>query len=333
MCTHTCSLPDRTRTVAAEAAGFVEAQRLLGRSDRTLIVYGRTLARFGRFLEDKGIADVREVEGGHLEAYSRQVLRQVSRNSAHLYLRVVRVFFAHLARAHRLLADPAAGMTMPRLHRKRVGPMLTREWVERLMAVPDMAKPTGVRDRALLEFLYSTGLRVSEARRMALGDLDLADGSAQVRQGKGAKDRVVPLGMAAREWLKRYLVEARPRLAKHNPGHEELFVAQYGKPFGEIMFGIHLRGLGRRAGLPFNLTCHVIRRTVATDMLRNGASPQAVANLLGHEDVRSLGRYIAFAAREIKEAHRRTHPREQDGLASGSPSGEPPTPTSSSPSP
>jgi integrase/recombinase XerD len=312
MFTHTDSLPDRTRTVAAEAAGFIEAQRMQGRSERTVIVYGRTLARFGRFLEGRGVADVREVEAAHLEAYARQVLRQVSRNSAHLYLRVVRVFFAHLARTHRLLADPAAGMAMPKLHRKRVGPMLTREWIERLMAAPDTARPTGLRDRALLEFLYSTGLRVSEARKIKMTDLDLAEGAAQVHEGKGAKDRVVPVGNVAREWLKRYLEEARPRMAKYNPGHEELFVAQYGKPFGEILFGIHLRGLGRRAGLPFNLTCHVIRRTLATDLLRNGASPQAVANLLGHEDIRSLGYYVAFAAREIQEAHRRAHPREGD---------------------
>lgn len=302
----------RSHTLKACVASFLEHLKLLGRSKATLAALGNALTQFGRFLVEKGIEDLREVTPGHLEDYAKRVLARVTRHSAHLYLRSVKALFRFLADTHRLLVDPAAGMAMPKLHRKLVGPTLTREEIEKLMAVPDVGKPTGLRDRALLEFLYSTGLRVSEVRRMKIADLDLAEGAACVRQGKGAKDRVVPIGKAAREWLSRYLAEGRPRMAKYHPGHEELFVAQYGKPFGEIMFGIHLRKLGRMAGLTFNLTCHVIRRTVATTLLRNGASPQEVAALLGHDDLRSLGYYVAFAAREVKEAHAKTHPREGD---------------------
>jgi integrase/recombinase XerD len=141
-------------------------------------------------------------------------------------------------------------------------------------------------------------------------DVDLGGASAVVRAGKGAKDRVAPVGKAAVEWLGRYLAEGRPHLLADRPDVEELFLSDRGRALGEQTFAIHLKRLGREAGLAQNLTCHVIRRTLATALLRNGASPQEVAALLGHEDVRSLGRYVAFAAREVKEAHQKSHPRE-----------------------
>jgi integrase/recombinase XerD len=263
------------------------------------------------WLTSQGVADAREVTAAHLEAYARATLERVSRNSAHLYLRMVRAFFRDLAGSHRLLLDPTSGLAMPRLDRKHVGPMLTRDEIDRVLAGPDVTTPLGIRDRAMLEFLYSTGLRVSEAWRIKTADVDLEGGRVLVREGKGAKDRVSPLGKAAVEWLGRYLAEVRPGLEACRPGVEELFLTHHGRAFGDQMLAMHLKKLGRKAGLATNLTCHVIRRTLATGLLRNGASPAEVAAILGHEDVRSLGRYVAFAAREVKEAHTKCHPRER----------------------
>ncbi len=300
----------RNHTLSDAATAYIEKERLLGRSEATMKTYQGALNRLVAWLAGQGVADIREVTADRLEAYAKATLERVSRNSAHLYLRAVRAFFRDLAGTHRLLIDPAAGLAMPKLERKRVGPMLTRDEVDRLLAVPDVATPSGIRDRALLEFLYATGLRVSEARRLNAPDVDLGGASALVREGKGAKDRVAPVGKAAVEWLGRYLAEGRPQLAADHPDVEELFLSDRGRAFGEQTFALHLKRLGREAGLATHLTCHVIRRTLATNLLRNGASPQEVAAILGHEDVRSLGRYVAFAAREVKEAHRKSHPRE-----------------------
>jgi integrase/recombinase XerD len=311
MCAQTPSLTaSRNHTLSDAAAAHLDKERLLGRSEATLKTYRGALYRLVAWLANQDVADAREVTSAHLEAYARTTLERVSRNSAHLYLRMVRTFFRDLAGAHRLLLDPAAQLAMPRLDRKHVGPILTREEIDRVLAGPDIGTPLGIRDRALLEFLYSTGLRVSEAWRMKTADVDPGEGSALVRAGKGAKDRVVPIGKAAVEWLVRYLAEVRPRLEAHRPGVEELFLTHHGRAFGDQMLAMHLKKLGRKAGVAMRLTCHVIRRTLATGLLRNGASPQEVAAILGHEDVRSLGRYVAFAAREVKEAHAKCHPRE-----------------------
>lgn len=170
----------------------------------------------------------------------------------------------------------------------------------------------GLRDRAMLEFAYSTALRVAELHRVKVSDVDVTQEIALVCEGKGGKDRVVPIGRAALEWLNRYLSIARPVLAKSRPEVEELFITYRSRGFSYSLLRAHLRKLGRVAKLSTNLTCHVFRRTVATEMLRNGASPAQVAALLGHEDLKSLSRYVASVAKELKKAHASSHPRESE---------------------
>jgi site-specific recombinase XerD len=164
----------------------------------------------------------------------------------------------------------------------------------------------GLRDRALLELLYSTGLRLSEVQKLKIADL--GEDALTVRLGKGGKDRVVPLGKQAWGWVKRYLGETLP---KPGSGAQEVFVGLRGRPFGKGRLRQIIHGLGLRAGIP-GVTCHAIRRTMATDLLRAGANPKEVSAILGHGDLKSLSRYVRIAAREVKETHQRTHPREGD---------------------
>jgi integrase/recombinase XerD len=161
---------------------------------------------------------------------------------------------------------------------------------------------TDLRDRALLEFLYSTGLRLSEARRVTLQDL--GDGKVIVRGGKGGKDRVVPVGANAMIWVTRYLPERKA-------SNDALFQTDTGRPFGSAWLSQLIRRLGQTAGLAVN--AHTIRRSLATHLLAAGASPSAVAAILGHADLRSLSRYAAAVDRDLKETHAKTHPREVAG--------------------
>jgi len=283
---------------------FLEHLRLQGRAAATLRAHSNAFRQFGRFWGER---DVREVTESDLETYARQVLARVSRETAYLYLSALRALFRFLVARDVLLLDPSAGLPMPKMHDRLTARILSPAEMTRLIESPDVTKPVGLRDRAMLEFLYSTGLRAKEHREVQVADL--GDDAAAVRGGKGGKDRVVPVGKCAMEWVRRYLAEARPRFAAYRPGVEQLWITAWGKPFGQIVFQQYLRALGKAAGIE-SVTCHMIRRSMATHLLAAGASPQEVSAILGHEDLRSLSRYVRVAQREAKETHQKTHPRE-----------------------
>jgi len=295
---------DPKLTLEAAAPLLIDHLRLLGRSPSTLRSYHYSLIPFGKFWKDR---DLREVSQEDLEAYSRQIQSTRSRETAYLYLAAVRALFAHLVSRDLLLLDPAAHLPMPRMTERMTGRILTREEMKKFVESPDLSTPCGVRDRALLECLYSTGLRISEARELQVGDI--GDEALLVREGKGGKDRTVPLGKEARSWIGRYLGEARPVLQAFSPGADHLWLTRWGKPFRPELFQRHLRALGRAAGVA-GLTGHLIRRSMATHLLAAGASPHEVSGILGHEDLQSLSRYIKVALRELRDTHARTHPRE-----------------------
>lgn len=296
---------DRTLTLEAVLPRFLDALRLEGRSEATLWARENALRQFGKVWGER---DLREVASGDIEAYTRGLLSRVGRETACLYVVSLRNLFRFLARAHLLLVDPSASLPLPRVSRRLAGRILGREEIARLVESPDVSRPTGLRDRALLEFLYSTGLRAGEMRRVAV--VDLGDDAVAVREGKGAKDRMVPVGARAMAWVRRYVLDVRPSLARHlRPERAELWLTHHGRPFSEPLFQQHLRKLGAIGGVEA-LTCHMIRRTMATHLLSAGASPQEVSAILGHGDLKSLSKYVQAAAREAKETHARTHPRE-----------------------
>jgi integrase/recombinase XerD len=248
---------------------------------------------------------VREATPEDLEAYAAGLRGRLARESAYHYLDAVRSLFRYLAENHAILVDPARAMPMPQMRGRRLGKIATAEEIKRAIESPGLGTPSGIRDRALLEFLYSTGLRSSEAMRLDVEDA--AGDVVVVRGGKGGKDRRVPLGAHAQAWVRRYLGEARPHLAK--PEEKALWVMDRGRRFGDAWFRKHVRRLGEAAGIA-KLTCHAIRRSMATHLLAAGANPAEVAAILGHEDLTSLSRYASLAGVSLKEAHARTHPRE-----------------------
>jgi integrase/recombinase XerD len=294
---------DRSVTLHDTVEQFLAEGRLLGKSPSTLESHRNALRQFGKFWGDR---DLREAVPADLETYAREVLGRVSRETAYAYLSPVRALFRHLAERNLLLVDPSRQLPMPRMANRPLGRVLSQEEMKRLLDAPDVTTETGLRDRALLELLYSTGLRLSEVQQLKVADL--GEDSLTVRSGKGGKDRVVPLGKKASGWVRRYLGGARP---EPWAGVEEVFVGLRGRPFGKGRLRQIIHGLGLRAGIP-EVTCHAIRRTMATDLLRAGANPKEVSAILGHGDLKSLSRYVRIASREVKETHQKTHPREGD---------------------
>jgi integrase/recombinase XerD len=289
--------------------GYLRHKLGLGQAPGTVQSHRVALESLAKWL---GGADLREVSSEDLKSYARTLTSRLKPQTLYLYLSVVKSFFRFLADRHEILIDPAEGLVLPRAaHARLVGPTLSEVETRRLLGLCDVKTPLGLRNRALLEFLYSTVLRVSEIGRVKLSDLvsDGRDTLVFVHQGKGAKDRVIPLGRVAARWLTRYLEDSRPVLARYRPDADALFISWRSGPIRSFPMGRLIGRLGRQAGLSISLTCHVIRRTVATSMLRNGAPPQAVAGLLGHEDLQSLARYVASAGAEIRKVHHEFHPR------------------------
>jgi integrase/recombinase XerD len=218
----------------------------------------------------------------------------------------VQIFRAFTA-AGLLLENPFARVDWPRRPRSLPRTTLGREEMEKLLRAPTLGRASGVRDRAMLEVFYSTALRLSELAHLDVRDIDFGRGTIMVRRGKGGKARVVPLGEAAMEWLRRYFKEVRPRWASKKT--LRLWVGQEGKSVSTQWIQKTVRCLGRKAGIRKPVTPHALRRTCATHLLASGASAWAVKGILGHADFKSLGRYVSLGTKELREMHEKTHPR------------------------
>ncbi|RUM89069.1 MAG: site-specific tyrosine recombinase XerD, partial [Thermodesulfatator sp.] len=244
-----------------------------GLAQNTLEAYARDLKDFENFLRRHAL-DPREIEAEEVRLFLEELShRGLSSRSVARKLSALRTFYRFLELEGKvpknpltLLEGPKSGRDLPKV--------LTAEEVERLLAAPDPSTPQGLRDRAMLETLYATGLRVSELVRLALAQLNLEVGFVRVT-GKGARERVVPLGEIARDWLRRYLKEGRPQLLS---GRESpyLFVGRRGRPLTRQRFWQIIREYARKAGLQIPISPHVLRHSFATHLLEGGADLRAV---------------------------------------------------------
>ena len=217
--------------------------------------------------------------------------------------------FGKWAEREKLVAsNPVAGLVMPRMGQQLPKAWLSAGEAETVLAVPHIDVPTGLRDRALMETLYSTGLRRTEVSRLTAADIDFAGGTVLVRQGKGRKDRVVPIGDRALLWLSKYLADGRPKLAKPGEDFGPLFITERGGPFTPK----HLSSLVARyvaaSGIGKPGSCHLFRHTCATLMLEHGADIRHVQEQLGHACLQTTQVYTHVSIRRLKEVHSATHP-------------------------
>jgi integrase/recombinase XerD len=222
------------------------------------------------------------------------------------WLSSVRRFYRHMVREGRLQEDPSALIEAPKLGRPLPGTLSEQE-VERLLAIPDTRTAIGLRDRAMLELLYATGLRVTELVQLLATQVSSSQGVVRVL-GKGSKERLVPLGEEALQWLQRYLEQARPELVAAT-GSEVLFLSRRGAGMSRQAFWYRIRDCARRAAITRHLSPHTLRHAFATHLLNHGADLRVVQMLLGHSDLSTTQIYTHVARERLKQLHAQHHPR------------------------
>jgi integrase/recombinase XerD len=224
----------------------------------------------------------------------------------------VRGFYKFLVLDRRLERSPADDLTPPRAW-PALPKFLSLEEVDKLIVQPDVTTPLGVRDRALIELLYATGLRVSELISVRLADLRL-DEQYMTCVGKGSKERLIPIGEQAADWIRRYSREARPQLVKDvrkgRAGRDVLFLNARGGPLSRVGFWKILKQYGRKAGLPRSLSPHVLRHSFATHLLDRGADLRAIQMMLGHADLSTTQIYTHVLESRMRTVYDRFHPRQ-----------------------
>lgn len=293
----------------ATIEAYLDHLRLVRRvSPNTLEAYARDLTALGRFAAGEG-RSLLAMSRADLEALVRQLVSDGrSPRSVARTVSGIRGFYRHLVVARRLDVNPADDLEPPRVL-PALPHFLSVEQVERLLAAPDVSTPRGLRDRAMIEVLYATGLRVSELVGLRAADLDLEHGFLMCT-GKGSKQRVVPLGSVAVDWVRRYLVEARPLLLAGGTA-PALFLSGRGRgPLTRVGFWKLLRRYAVAAGAAGEVSPHVIRHSFATHLLERGADLRAIQLMLGHADVSTTQIYTHVLEHRLRSVYERFHPRD-----------------------
>jgi integrase/recombinase XerD len=278
-----------------------------GLSTRTVEAYGRDLARFLAFVTEAGASTPTDVDTPMLRAWVFELKEAgLAPTSIRRARSAVRTYFGFLLAEGALENDPTDRLEAPKAQRS-LPDFLSREEVERLLEAPDPDRALYWRDRAILEFLYASGVRVSELVELPLSSLDLEEGFALVF-GKGSKERLVPVGAPALRALRRYLTEVRPTL-DGGDGAGRVFLNARGKPIRRESIWAIVRDSARRAGLGRTVSPHTLRHTFATHLVEGGADLAAVQELLGHADISTTQIYTHLDRAYLRNLHRKYHPR------------------------
>jgi len=294
---------------------FLEWMAVKNYSPDTTHVRGLYLKYFVAWCEDRGITRPEEVTAATLDHYQRWLYgyrkttgQPLTFTSQHSRLLALRAWFRWMAKAGILRYNPAADLELPRLSKHQLPrPVLTIAEVEQVLNQPDLEEPTGIRDRAILETFYSTGVRRTELLSLGIYDVDLDKGTVLVRHGKGKKQRTVPIGERAVAWVDKYLTEVRPLLVMPpDPGH--VFLTSMGGPFTPNHLSQLVRGYVLSADIGKEGACHLFRHTMATLMLEGGADIRFIQELLGHAELTTTQVYTRVSIKKLKEIHTATHP-------------------------
>lgn len=294
---------------------YQEHLKILKQSEKTITAYLQHINCFLEWIIGKGIYDLREITYEHIKEYQLILMNELDKryaiNTIHLKLRSIKQFFAYLEKIKALLYNPADKMILPSLGDRLPKVILTEKEMEKLLLTPNTGTFAGIRDRALLELLYSTGIRREECANLKVYDVDYKGGYLRVNKGKGSKDRILPLGKKACDWIKEYILKVRSHYTRKNPDERSLFINTSGKALSNQSVGLIAKRHARRAKIGKPVTVHAIRRSFATHMLKNEANPMYIQRILGHSRIETLNRYIRVAGIDLKKTHRKTHPREK----------------------
>ncbi|HDR16230.1 MAG TPA: site-specific tyrosine recombinase XerD [Desulfobacteraceae bacterium] len=276
-----------------------------GLADNTISAYGRDLTVFLDFLENRSLS-LEIVQAGDIETYLRSLRNTLSARSTARALSSVRMFFRFLTAEGLREVNPARLIDSPKLDRRLPGVLSAAE-VEKLLSSPSGDRPAAMRDRAMLELLYATGLRVSELVGLRIRNINLEAGFVRT-MGKGAKERVIPMGQKAIEAVREYLERGRPALVKSGTG-SELFLNCRGKAISRQGFWKLIKNHALKAGITKSLSPHSIRHSFASHLLEGGADLRSVQFMLGHADIATTQIYTHVTHSRLKEVHEKFHPR------------------------
>jgi integrase/recombinase XerD len=288
----------------SEFLGTLQVER--GASPNTLLAYRRDLESFRAFLEHDGSA-LTTAAIGELTRYLAWLRRRgLGSRSVARHLSAVRGLYRHLLDAGAVSRDPTEHLDRPTPPRRLPRPLSVTD-VATLLEAPDRRRPAGLRDRALLELLYASGLRASEALSLRIEDANLSAGYV-TPTGKGSRQRMVPIGAEALGWVRLYLKTARPTFIKRaDPG--TLFVNRFGRPMSrQALWGI-LKTTARRAGLRAVVSPHTLRHSFASHLLEGGADLRSVQLMLGHADISTTQIYTHLSSRVVRDMYMKFHPR------------------------
>jgi integrase/recombinase XerD len=292
---------------------YIHKLELQGFTEDTRSVRRIHLYMFERWAAERGIVEPVEATRPVLERYQRYLFhyrkkdgKPLSFSSQHSRLSALRMWFKWLTRQNYLLHNPASEIELPRLS-KPLPRVLTASEAETIMMQPDIAEPVGLRDRTILETFYSTGMRRAELVNLKLYDIDRSAGIVTIREGKGRKDRVIPIGERAIAWIDKYLDVARPKLVVE-PDDMTVFLTAQGEAFSRNALSLIIREYVEAANIGKRGACHLFRHTMATLMLEGGADIRFIQQMLGHARLDTTQIYTHVSIRMLKQIHSVTHP-------------------------
>jgi integrase/recombinase XerD len=302
------------------AGRYLEYLRVRNYSSQTIYSTGKMVRYFRVFCEQVGVTQARQVTRAVVINYQSYLYHYRKQNGLALtigtqkhWLHSVAGLFSWLTKEGLILYNPASDLELPRSEFRLPKTILNASEVEAILNVPDLSTPEGVKFRAILETLYSTGIRRTELCNINMGDLDYVRGLLRIEQGKGHKDRFVPIGERAVKWIEKYLAEVRPRLLP-SMNEPALFLNAGGRRTTPSRLGSQVSEIIRKASLGKTGSCHLFRHTFATLLLENGCDVRYVQEMLGHTKLETTAIYTHVAIKTLKDVHSRFHPARMPGI-------------------
>ncbi|MFQ6674042.1 MAG: site-specific tyrosine recombinase XerD [Fidelibacterota bacterium] len=288
---------------------FISLRVERGLSPNTVEAYEHDISRYLRFVQKRGVSTTTDdIQPWHIREYVRMLSDlHLKPSSIRRNFSVIRSYHTFLVEEQYATTNPSALLEAPKMPR-RLPAVLTVAEVESLLAAIDPADPLKVRDRAMIELMYSAGLRVSELAHLKTMDLLANRGWIRIL-GKGSKERIVPLGRQAGKWAEKYLNEARPSLSMKGPGTDAMFLNHRGQPISRKGVWKIVRQVAQAAGIQKDVSPHTLRHSFATHLLEGGADLRAVQEMLGHADISTTEIYTHLDKSYLKEVHKTYHPR------------------------
>lgn len=293
---------------------FIQHCKVINMSKNTIHSREIYLRRFIKWCDERGLIKAQEITRPILERYQRHLFLTRKPDGSPLsvsgqlsYLNAIRALFKWLTRQNYILYNPASDLELPKASKRLPRHVLSAGDAEAILNQPDTNTITGIRDRAVMEVLYSTGMRRNELTNLKTTDIDIERGTILIRHGKGDKDRMIPIGQRAIDWIEKYLNEVRPQLAI-GMSENILFLNTYGEELGLTWLSRIVKKYIEQADINKTGSCHLFRHTMATLMLENGADIRYIQAMLGHAKLDTTQIYTQVSIRKLKDIHTATHP-------------------------